>query len=88
MEKKAKGTTRGQGVRPAGRRAFSWEYKQEAVRLMKERQRLGTTLAQIGRELGVRSGCASTPKFPQFVNRQNPALGSGFLGCAPSGVVG
>jgi transposase len=60
MEKRAKGTTRAQGVGPTGRRAFSWEYKQEAVRLMKERQQLGTTLAQIGRELGVRSGMLRT----------------------------
>ena len=36
------------------RRAFSAEFKAEAVRLVAERRALGVTLAQIGRELDVR----------------------------------
>jgi transposase len=36
------------------RRAFSAEFKAEAVRLMAERRAAGATLAQVGRELGVR----------------------------------
>lgn len=36
------------------RRAFTEEFKQEAVRLMHERQARGGTLAQVGRELDVR----------------------------------
>ena len=36
------------------RRAFTPEFKREAVRLMQERKRAGVSLAQIGRELDVR----------------------------------
>jgi transposase len=36
------------------RRAFSAEFKAEAVRLVAERRALGATLSQIGRELDVR----------------------------------
>jgi transposase len=36
------------------RRAFSAEFKTEAVRLMAERRAAGVSLAQIGRELAVR----------------------------------
>jgi transposase len=36
------------------RRAFSPEFKVEAVRLMRERKAVGVSLAQIGRELAVR----------------------------------
>lgn len=36
------------------RRAFTEEFKQEAVRLMHERQAKGGTIAQVGRELDVR----------------------------------
>jgi len=36
------------------RRAFSPEFKVEAVRLMRERKALGVSVAQIGRELAVR----------------------------------
>jgi transposase len=36
------------------RRAFSAEFKAEAVRLVAERRALGVTLSQIGRELDVR----------------------------------
>lgn len=61
MEKKTTGPKRTRGVGPTrSRRAFSWEFKQEAVRLLQERQRLGTSLAQIGRELGVRAGLLHT----------------------------
>lgn len=35
------------------RRAFSDEFKQEAVRLLAERRALGVSLAQVGRELDV-----------------------------------
>lgn len=44
-------------VGPAGRRerrAFSGEFKAEAVRLVTERRAAGVTLAQVGRELDVR----------------------------------
>jgi transposase-like protein len=36
------------------RRAFSPEFRAEAVRLVAERRALGVTLAQVGRELDVR----------------------------------
>jgi transposase len=36
------------------RRAFSSEFKAEAVRLVADRRALGVTLAQVGRELDVR----------------------------------
>lgn len=36
------------------RRQFSREFKLEAVRLLRERQRDGRSLAEVGRELGVR----------------------------------
>jgi transposase len=36
------------------RRAFSAEFKAEAVRLVAERRALGVTLTQVGRELDVR----------------------------------
>lgn len=36
------------------RRAFSAEFKAEAVRLMQDRRAEGATLAQVGRELDVR----------------------------------
>ena len=36
------------------RRAFSGEFKAEAVRLVAERRAAGATLAQVGRELDVR----------------------------------
>jgi transposase len=38
----------------AARRAFSPEFKREAVQLMRERRALGVSLAQVGRELDVR----------------------------------
>lgn len=37
------------------RRAFSPEYKQEAVRLVQERRLAGVSLAQVARELDVRA---------------------------------
>ena len=39
---------------PEKRRQFSREFKLEAVRLVGERQRDGRSLAEVGRELGVR----------------------------------
>lgn len=39
---------------PRTRRAFGPEFKVEAVRLMRERRALGVSVAQIGRDLGVR----------------------------------
>ena len=39
---------------PRERRAFSAEFKAEAVRMVVERRAAGTTLTQIGRELDVR----------------------------------
>ena len=39
---------------PRERRAFSAEFKAEAVRLVAERRAEGATLAQVGRELDVR----------------------------------
>ncbi|MGI8546376.1 MAG: transposase [Gemmatimonadaceae bacterium] len=49
MKKTSKGST---GRRE--RRAFSAEFKAEAVRLVSERRAQGLTLAQVGRELDVR----------------------------------
>ena len=79
MKKNASDATPSRGERPApSRRSFSWEFKQEAVRLMKERQRLGTSLAQIGRELGVRSGVLRT--WAQLVERtERPAAAGSTL---------
>jgi transposase len=37
------------------RRAFSDEFKEQAVRRVRERTAIGVTLTQIGRELGVRA---------------------------------
>ncbi len=50
-------TKPGQGSRKArrARRAFSPEYKPEAVRLVQERRRAGASLAQVARELDVRA---------------------------------
>ncbi len=44
--------SKGSGKR--ARRAVSAEFKVEAVRLMRERQKLGVSVAQLGRELDVR----------------------------------
>src|SRR5947208_11206717 len=44
--------SKGSGKRE--RRAFGAEFKVEAVRLMRERQKLGVSVAQVGRELAVR----------------------------------
>ncbi len=49
--RKAGGAGRGGGER----RAFSAEFKAEAVRWVAQRRALGVTLAQVGRELDVRS---------------------------------
>lgn len=43
-----------QAVPGRRRRAFSPEFKVEAVRLMRERRAAGVSLAQVGRELDVR----------------------------------
>lgn len=45
--------TKAKGSGRRERRAFSAEFKVEAVRLLRERQKLGVSLAQIGRELDV-----------------------------------
>ena len=50
MKKTSKGGTAGRRER----RAFSAEFKAEAVRLVSERRAQGVTLAQVGRELDVR----------------------------------
>ena len=47
----SKGKQSGSG---RARRAFSSEFKVEAVRLMRERRGAGASLTQVGRELGVR----------------------------------
>ena len=39
---------------PRERRAFSTEFKADAVRMLAERRALGVSLAQVGRELDVR----------------------------------
>jgi transposase-like protein len=66
---------------PAGRRerrAFSAEFKAEAVRLVAERRVLGATLTQIGRELDVRPeqlrGCIASrcTGSPPGAGRQSP----------------
>lgn len=43
-----------QGESKQSRRAFSTEFKLEAVRLLRERKALGVSVAQIGRELDLR----------------------------------
>ena len=45
--------TKAKGSGSRERRAFSAEFKMEAVRLLRERQQLGVSVAQIGRELDV-----------------------------------
>jgi len=45
--------TKAKGSGSRERRAFSAEFKMEAVRLLRERQKLGVSVAQIGRELDV-----------------------------------
>ncbi len=45
--------TKAKGSGSRERRVFSAEFKVEAVRLLRERQKLGVSLAQIGRELDV-----------------------------------
>ena len=42
------------GAPPQARRTFSAEYRAEAVALMRRRRAEGVSLAQIGRELGLR----------------------------------
>ncbi len=44
----------GRGSSKQQRRVFSAEFKEEAVRLMRERRAQGISVAQIGRELDVR----------------------------------
>lgn len=41
---------------PRGRRRYSAEFKTEAIRMVRERDRRGLSLAQLGRELGVGAG--------------------------------
>src|SRR2546422_8579781 len=45
--------TKAKGSGSRERRAFGAEFKVEAVRLLRERQQLGVSVAQIGRELDV-----------------------------------
>ena len=49
-----KSSRKAESVGRRERRAFSAEFKAEAVRLVAERRALGVTLAQVGRELDVR----------------------------------
>ena len=54
MQRKAKGSKAG----PVGRRerrAFSAQFKAEAVRMMHERRAVGVSVAQVARELDVRA---------------------------------
>jgi transposase len=46
-------TKANKGTGSRERRVFSAEFKVEAVRLMRERQKVGVSLAQIGREVDV-----------------------------------
>lgn len=59
------------------RRAFSAEYKAEAVRLVAERRSAGTSLTQIARELEVR------PDLLRQWIRAFPAAGGGPTGETP-----
>jgi transposase len=54
------------------RRAFSAEFKAEAVRLMAERRAAGATLAQVGRELDVRPD-----QLREWARRQREVSGGG-----------
>lgn len=60
------------------RRAFSSEFKQEAVRLLHERRAAGGTLTQVARELGVRPDLLRH-WVPQYTARDETG--------APAGVV-
>lgn len=46
----------GEPASPRHRRRYSAEFKTEAIRLVRERERRGVSLAQLGRELGVGAG--------------------------------
>ncbi len=61
------------------RRAFSSEFKVEAVRLMQERRAAGVSLVQVGRELGVRPDMLR--RWAREVDGRPGASGrDGFLG--------
>ena len=49
-----RGTKHATDMPPRARRMFSAEYRAEAVALMRRRRAEGVSLAQVGRELGVR----------------------------------
>jgi transposase len=71
--KKSKHFNRSLGVQSdRGRRKFSEEFKQEAVRLMMERRESGVSLSQIGRELDVRPDQLRT-----WARRFDVTIGSG-----------
>jgi len=72
---KSKRKTGGAGGRE--RRAFSAEFKAEAVRLVAERRAAGATLAQVGRELDVRPDQLRAWARQQ---RHQGAAGSGLSG--------
>lgn len=61
------------------RRYFSPEFKQEAVRRLRERQAAGVSLAQVGRELGVR---------PDMLRGWAKQLDGGGGGPAPASIAG
>jgi|SRR3990172_10803515 transposase len=64
------------------RRAFSSEFKVEAVRLMRERRAAGVSLVQVGRELGVRPDLLR--RWAREVEGRPGASGrDGFLGHGP-----
>ena len=60
------------------RRAFSPEFKVEAVRLMRERRAAGVSLVQVGRELGVRPDLLR--RWAREVNGRPGASGRDELG--------
>jgi len=67
-------------ARPRERRAFSPEFKAEAVRLVTERRALGVTLAQIGRELDVRPDQLRAWTRQQRQQQREDGAGSGMPG--------
>ena len=60
------------------RRAFSPEFKMEAVRLVRERKALGVPLAQIGRELDVRPDMLQ--RWVRQLDQRSGAAGPGPTG--------
>jgi len=62
---------------PRRRRQYSAEFKREAIRMVRERERRGVSLAQLGRELGVGPGLLWQWAYaaPRPANGTDPTAG-------------